>query len=550
VNESSEALAEEHVRELAKLDTRRLQLVYAAVTALVLLVVTVADPEPWTRPWIWLASLCVAAATLLAVLDGHLPRSRVWLRYALPLLDLLGCLTLLADLHSPRILAMLAVVPAFWLGIVAGRWGIAIVGGFGAAMSAVLALHIGASTQTTLTANAVGIVLVPASLIAAAWFARNYSRALVRQQRALVEREREKTAIARQASADAALLDAIFETARVGLMLLDPDGGIVRVNSTLAEHPAIGDTSVGSILDRARFLELESRRRIDDLDAPFLRAARGESFDNVDCWIERPGQDLVAVRMASRPLLLDGELRGSIVSVDDVTDYMRMLEDRDDFVALVSHELRTPLTSISGYLELALDEDGMPPELESWLLTVQRNADRLRALVEDLLLVGELSRGQMRLQSEPVDIRTLVAAAIAQYDDRARKRDVVLTLTEGAPVVLDVDGRRIGQVIENLVSNAIKYTRDAGRVEVRVGVEGADAVVRVTDDGPGMVPAEAERVFERFYRSNSARASGVAGAGLGLWICRSIVQAHGGTIAFESEPGVGSVASFRLPLAG
>ncbi|MCR8670381.1 cell wall metabolism sensor histidine kinase WalK [Agrococcus sp. HG114] len=544
----AETLAEEHVRELAKLDTRRLQLVYASVTALVLIVVSLADAARWGHPSIWLASLCIGAATVLALLDGRLPRSRAWLRYALPGLDLLGCLALLADFHSPRIIAMLAVVPAFWLGIVAGRWGIAIVGAVGAAMSAVLALHLTGSANTTLTANAVGIVLVPAVLIAAAWFARNYSRALVRQQRAIVEREREKTAIARQAAADAALLDAIFETARVGLMVLDPDGGIVRVNPTLAGHPVMGEAPVGSALDHARFLELESRRPIDGLDTPFMRAARGESFDNVDCWVERPGHDLVAVRMSSRPLLLDGEFRGSIASVDDVTAYMRMLEDRDDFVALVSHELRTPLTSISGYLEIALDEE-LPRDLRSWLETVQRNANRLRALVEDLLIVGEMSRGEMQLHHEIVDLRGLASDAAALLQHRARRKRVQLTLADGPAARVEGDPRRLSQVIENLISNGIKYTRDGGAVAVSVELRGADAVVSVVDDGPGIEAAEAERVFERFYRSASARASGLPGAGLGLWICRTIINAHGGTIGFSSEQGVGSVASFRLARA-
>jgi signal transduction histidine kinase len=116
-------------------------------------------------------------------------------------------------------------------------------------------------------------------------------------------------------------------------------------------------------------------------------------------------------------------------------------------------------------------------------------------------------------------------------------------------VPLVADPRRVSQVVENLISNGIKYTSDDGFVEVRVDVEGTDARLQVVDDGPGVEAEEAVRVFERFYRSSSARASGVQGAGLGLWICRMIVQAHGGAIAFESEVGAGSVATVRLPAA-
>src|SRR5690606_15053724 len=119
--------------------------------------------------------------------------------------------------------------------------------------------------------------------------------------------------------------------------------------------------------------------------------------------------------------------RGSIASIDDVTNYMRMLEDRDDFVALVSHELRTPLTSIAGYLEIALDEE-LPDDLRSWLETAQRNSNRLRALVEDLLVVGEMSRGEVQLQATEVDLRALAADAVGLLEHRARRKRVSLRL--------------------------------------------------------------------------------------------------------------------------
>ena len=347
-------------------------------------------------------------------------------------------------------------------------------------------------------------------------------------------------------AADGVLLDNIFDTARVGLMLLDADGGVVRINPTLTGHPALEGTDLEHVLDGASFLDLESRQPIPYGEMPFLRAARGESFDNSRFWIARPGHDMFAVTVSSRPLMVDGEFRGSIASVDDVTAYMRMLEDRDDFVALISHELRTPLTSIAGYIELAIDEE-MSDQLRSWLRIVERNSTRLRTLVEDLLIVGEMSRGELHLEPAETDLRSLAQDAVATLAHRARNRGVELRLIDGPPVPLVADARRVSQVVENLISNGIKYTSDDGFVEVRVGAEGTDALLRVSDDGPGVAPDEAARVFERFYRSSAARASGVQGAGLGLWICRMIAQAHGGAIAFDSEVGAGSVATVRLP---
>lgn len=529
-------------------ETLRGQLLSVAVLSLVLIVLTVVAPGVWDEPWLWAAVAVVVAATGLAALGQGPLYDANWLPVLVPALDLLTIMLLLGDSAVPRIVAMLAVVPAFWLGFVGRRRGVVIVALGGAAMSAAMALHIGGSTGTTLTANAVGAVLVPLALVAAASFADSYTGRIDHQQLAILERERDKTAMARQLVADGALLETVFETARVGLLLLGPHGEVQRMNGTLAGHPALASTSAPAALAGASFLELESRQTIPKLESPFVRAARGESFDNLAFWVERPGEDLIAVTMSSRPLIVEGEFRGSIASIDDITRYMRMLEDRDDFVALVSHELRTPLTSISGYLELALDEE-LPADLRSWLEIVRRNTDRLRALVEDLLIVGEMSRGELHLHPHDVDVRQVAEQAVATLEHRARRRGVALRLADGPAAPVQADERRLAQVLENLISNGIKYTRDDGSVDVVVEVDGPDAVVRVVDDGPGIEAAEADRVFERFYRASSARASAVPGAGLGLWICRSIVHAHGGSIAFESEPGTGSAATVRLPLS-
>lgn len=535
-------------RRAALTETLRGQLLSLGVLALVLVVLTVMAAGVWDRPWIWASVAVVAAATGLALLgQGPLYDAR-WLPVLVPAMDLLTIMLLLGDPGVPRIVAMLAVVPAFWLGFVGRRRGVVIAAAGGAAMGVAMGLQIAASTGTTTTANAVGAVVVPVALIAAAFFADNYTGRIEHQQLAILEREREKTAMAHQLVADGALLDAIFETARVGLLLLDADGGVVRVNPTLSDHPALTGSTIGDVLAGARFLDLESRQPITRRDTPFVRAARGESFDNARFWIARPGHDMFAVTVSSRPLIVAGEFRGSIASVDDVTAYMRMLEDRDDFVALISHELRTPLTSIAGYMELIMDES-MPAELHSWLRIVQRNSDRLRTLVEDLLMVGEMSRGELHLEPARADLRQLAADAVALLDHRARNRGIELRLADGPAVALVADPRRVSQVLENLISNGIKYTRDGGFVEVRVDLDAADARVQVADDGPGVAEQESVRVFERFYRSSTARASGVQGAGLGLWICRMIVQAHDGSIAFDSVVGEGSVATVRLPAA-
>lgn len=541
MTEHSQLVRDIRPRVVGALRLRRVQLAVTLIVALVLVALTVLSSDVWQWPWVWMASIGMVAATVSALASRD---SGMSMRIIVPTLDLIAVTALIADPQAPRIVAILAVVPAFWLGVTARGRGIGLVSAVSALLLVVMALRVPGSVEVTLTANAVGAVLVPIALVSTAWFASNYARTIERQQLAILLREQEKLAIAKQRDIDARLLDAIFETARVGLLLLDAEGQVVRVNPTLAQHPALGGIPVDDLLDSARFLELETRREFAPDDAPLARAARGEAFDNVAFWISRPGARF-AVTVSSRPLVVDDEFRGTIVSVDDVTTYMRMLEDRDDFVAMVSHELRTPLTSIAGFLELTLDEE-LPDSLRSWLRIVQRNADRLRALVEDLLVVGEMNRGEVQLVQSRVDLRVLATEAIVTLEHRAHRRGVRLGLADGPPVEVDADPRRIAQVIENLVSNGIKYTQDAGSVEVQIEHDGLDACFRVVDDGPGMPAAEAIRVFERFYRSPDARASGVQGAGLGMWICKTIVEEHGGSIDFDSVVGGGSTASFRL----
>lgn len=524
----------------------RLQLVFLCSVALVLGVMTLVSPAVWAGPWMPIGGgvLLVATALAAALAVGR-ERPAHWLA-AVPLLDLAAVVALLGADDVPRILALLAVYPSFWLGFSARGRGIAVVGVAAAIVAAGMVARVATTAGVTLTANAVGAVLVPLSLVGAAWLALRTVRRVERQQAVLLQREQERGALLGRSAVDGALLDAIFETVRIGLVLLDPDGRVERMNPTLARHPAMaGETPEGAMAD-AVFLDLESREPIERSSTPFIRAARGESFDNAVQWAHRPGQDMLAITVSSRPLIVDGAFRGSIVAVDDVTTYMRMLADRDDFVALVSHELRTPLTSIAGYVELVLEEE-LPERIADWLQTVRRNSTRLQGLVEDLLIVGEMTRGELRLARASVDLRAVAEETVALLEHRARRRDVHLRLLPGPGVPVDADPRRIAQVAENLVSNAIKYVEEGGSIEVLVEGDAERATVSVVDDGPGVAPEEAARVFERFYRSPDARASGVQGAGLGLWICSMIMRAHGGSIRFDSTPGVGSTASFSLP---
>lgn len=223
---------------------------------------------------------------------------------------------------------------------------------------------------------------------------------------------------------------------------------------------------------------------------------------------------------------------------------------KEEFLATVSHELRTPLTSVLGYLSLVLDgDDALDPEVAGHLEVARRNGQRLEALVADLLLIAQAQAGRLPLTRRPVDLAPLVAHAVEAARLAADAAGLRLEHAPASVPAVDVDPIRIAQLLDNLISNAVKFT-PAGGV-VRAGLTAGAASVRVTvaDTGPGIPADERPRLFDRFYRTTSAVETGVTGTGLGLAIAKAIAEAHGGTIGLRDEPGPGSTFFVDLPLA-
>ena len=223
---------------------------------------------------------------------------------------------------------------------------------------------------------------------------------------------------------------------------------------------------------------------------------------------------------------------------------------QSDFFGEVSHELRTPLTSILGYLAI-IDEneaDGLSEAGHSQLQTVGRNARRLDGLVQELLLVTHLRSGSFSVQPEIVDIGEIVRQERMDLEPVAAKAGIALSCRVDPVRPLHADPARLTQMLANLVSNAIKFTPEGGHVDVAVREQGRQCLIEVTDNGVGIDRREREKLFERFYRGETARNDRVQGVGLGLAITKAIVEAHDGTIEIDSEPGVGSTFRVRLPL--
>jgi signal transduction histidine kinase len=219
---------------------------------------------------------------------------------------------------------------------------------------------------------------------------------------------------------------------------------------------------------------------------------------------------------------------------------------KDEFVSSVSHELRTPLTSISGYVELLL-EDEQSDLKRGYLTIVDRNAQRLLGLVADLLFTARLQDGRLELDREEVDLSDIVTHAVESARPRAESSAIEfqLDIERIAPVL--GEQVRLAQLLDNLVSNAVKFTPSGGRVTVRLTEADGNARIEVSDTGIGIPDEERDKLFERFFRSQTALERQIQGTGLGLYISKAIVEAHGGRIGVHSTEGMGTTFVVELP---
>jgi signal transduction histidine kinase len=244
------------------------------------------------------------------------------------------------------------------------------------------------------------------------------------------------------------------------------------------------------------------------------------------------------------------EAEGAHRLVQEQNERLRQADQlKDEFVALISHDLRTPLTSIMGYLELTMDDTTLTHEQRSYLEVVERNSERLLHLVNDLLFVARLEAGQLELQPAELDLGAVVRQAVEEATPRARSKGIALSYEADDVPAVSADRGRVFQLLDNLVSNAIKFTPEGGRVDVRILQRGEAVQVEIEDTGIGIAADEQEQVFQRFFRTSTARDQQIPGTGLGLYIARAIVEAHGGEITVESEPGLGTTFRVDLPLA-
>jgi PAS domain S-box-containing protein len=356
---------------------------------------------------------------------------------------------------------------------------------------------------------------------------------------------------------EAAKNRAVLESIADGVLVLDHNGRVLLVNpateellgisgmALVGEHfrhmLGLGETPVHRELAQALYSELRSR-----LESGWDSATVQESSVRL-----KAGTKVLSVNVA--PLIVTlGGAPGVVAALRDISREAEVERIKNEFISTVSHELRTPMTSIKGYADLLFlgMAGGLTDTQQEFLRIIKSNADRLTALVNDILNISRIETGRMRLTIEPLDLGELISQAVVSFQEQYRDKGVNLIWeeVEGLPKIRG-DATRVTQVLNNLLANAWQYTPRGGRVTVSVRPKDGFLQVDVDDTGIGISPSDVGRIFDRFYRADHPIVQEAEGTGLGLSIVKMFVEMLGGEIWVESEVDVGSTFSFTLPLS-
>jgi PAS domain S-box-containing protein len=353
----------------------------------------------------------------------------------------------------------------------------------------------------------------------------------------------------RQRQLEAAKSRAILEGVADGVMVTEANGrislfnvagerilGLSRsqvINRSKAELPGLFDLAGTSWSDLARTW------------------SQGDGSGTEGFYEERVDFGGKAINIRIAPVFRQGMFEGTVSVFRDITKDVEVDRLKSEFVSMVSHELRTPMTSIKGYVDLL--HSGMAGSMTDgqlhFLAKAKNNADRLTVLVNGLLDISRLDAGAMALDLDNVNVLEIIERVVDELKPRATERGQSLEVLAGPPLPLvRADPHQVARIVTNLVDNALKYTPQAGQVVVDAQTDGEFLWISVRDTGMGISAADQEKLFSRFFRTERAVRSGTGGAGLGLYITRSLVELHGGDIWVDSREDQGSTFTFSLPL--
>jgi signal transduction histidine kinase len=356
-------------------------------------------------------------------------------------------------------------------------------------------------------------------------------------------------------------LEGVLQHTSEGLIILDPHGRVLAGNEAARQITGwsaaeLHGRDLGALLDVRRLIWLPAARSYEE--EPWAGPFAASGAEAAPAAGAPPPLDLVLTTRSGTRIYsegrvslirgADGNVLGAVLGLRDVTAQREAEELQATFLSVISHELQTPLAVIRGYAELLADEAGRikPRELRQKLGIVAEESAKLSKMVTNLLDASRIQAGGLELKPEPVDLRRLVERVVQKMTPLSNKHRFEVAVSQELPPVL-ADYERVEQVLTNLLENAIKYSPAGGTILITGDLTSDEVIIHVSDEGIGVPEADRQRIFSRFHRLNSRQVRQMKGVGLGLYIARAIVGAHGGRIWADAAPGGGAQFSFSLP---
>ncbi len=404
--------------------------------------------------------------------------------------------------------------------------------------------------------NGVGIPLAAhKQVIGVIFIFRSYPDLFSANDKLLLQSFADQAAIAvynaqlyRQVSYEKQRLDALLDSAADGILILNADHTIERCNIAFEKlygrpRTEIQGKAHSEIIRWVRRPEGQTIEEAETSGWPLTHNA----YLYVEGDMERPEPPNLPVGITYAPLLAaDGTVRNIIATVRDITKFRNAEEIKNTFVSVVSHELKTPVALIKGYVSTLRREDAKWEKdvVKDSLAVIEEEADHLAAMIEDLLDASRLQAGGLKTNLADISIPDVAERLAERFRTQTQRHIIMVDFPPKFPIIL-ADDNRITQVLSNLVSNAIKYA-PGGEVRISGQVHPRQVVICVSDNGPGIDPADIPYVFDRFYRADKAVRK-TKGAGLGLYLAKAIVEAHGGRMWVDPQPSTGARICFSLP---
>ncbi|MDP3962893.1 MAG: ATP-binding protein [bacterium] len=369
--------------------------------------------------------------------------------------------------------------------------------------------------------------------------------------------------------------DALLASIGDGVIAADIDGKIIHMNP--AAETMLGwrrDEVIGKVFDEVVPTEDIKQRRMIGMDLPVSIALKNGKATMIaatahsSAYYVRKDGTRFPVTITATPIHLDKKISkkgderifedrnaliGAIVVFRDVTEERKLDQAKDEFVSIASHQLRTPLIAIKGYTDMLRDEEPGPlnDAQKKCLADVKIANDRMIALINSLLNVSRIDLGMLSIQPVPTDFKGVAESVLGEImvDEKSKGLDIRATYDPTLPLI-NADPKLIRMVFQNLLTNAVKYTRTSGSIALDIKRQGVDVLITVSDTGCGIPKSEQEKIFTKMFRADNARTVDPDGSGMGLYIIKAIIEAAGGKIWFASEENKGTIFSVTLPLEG